>query len=84
MTNNWEKEEWGGWKFVSDMLDNPQNGIYQTSKCYQQLYEFVVAQKAKARREAMEEVIEALPGGYMTHVDCISLKQQLKDKFLKD
>jgi hypothetical protein len=31
-----QSEEWGAWKFVSDMLDNPdENGIYQTSKCYE-------------------------------------------------
>lgn len=49
---NWEKEEWGGWKIVSNMLDHPdKNGIYSTSKCYQELYEFVVSQKEKARQE---------------------------------
>ena len=47
--DNWEEEEWGGWKFVSDMLDNPdKNGIYPTSECYRKLYEFVVSQKQKA------------------------------------
>ena len=46
-----EKEEWGGWKIVSNMLDNPTNGIYPTSKCYKELYDFVVAQKNKAYEE---------------------------------
>jgi len=42
----WEKEEWGGWKIVSDMLDNPDEfGIYPTGKCYKALYDFVVSQK---------------------------------------
>ena len=34
---NYEKEEWSGWKIISDMLDSPdENGIYQTSeeKCW--------------------------------------------------
>ena len=45
-------EEWGGWKFVSDMLNNPdENGIYPTSKCYKQLYDFVVGQKENALLE---------------------------------
>ena len=36
---DWEKEEWEGWKIVSEMLDNPdENGIYNTSKCYKKLY----------------------------------------------
>lgn len=39
-------EEWGAWKFVSEMLDNPnEGGIYPTSKCYEQIYDFVVKQK---------------------------------------
>ena len=47
-----EKEEWGGWKIVSEMLDNPDKyGIYPTSKCYRELYEFVVTQKKKAYEE---------------------------------
>ena len=52
---NYNKEEWGGWKIVSDMLDNPdKNGIYPTSKCYQKLYEFVCEQKEKAYDEAIK------------------------------
>jgi len=54
---NWEKEEWGGWKIVSEMLDHPdKNGIYPTSECYQKLYEFVVAQKAKDRQKLLERI----------------------------
>ena len=53
---DWEKEEWGGWKIVSDMLDHPdKNGIYPTSECYQKLYEFVVAQKEKARQKEKQK-----------------------------
>jgi len=49
---DWEKEEWGGWKIVSNMLDNPDKyGIYPTSKCYRELYEFVMEQKEKAQQE---------------------------------
>ncbi len=55
MKENHEKEEWGGWKFVSEMLDNPVNEIYPTSKCYQQLYDFVVAQKEKAYRQGWDD-----------------------------
>ena len=65
-----EQEEWGGWKFVSEMLDTPVNGIYQTSKCYKQLYDFVVAQKAKAllsqeqrHREELDKLLEQGHGG---------------------
>uniref|UniRef100_A0A6M3XW69 Uncharacterized protein n=1 Tax=viral metagenome TaxID=1070528 RepID=A0A6M3XW69_9ZZZZ len=55
-----EKEEWGAWKIVRDMLDNPDDlGIYQTSKCYQELYEFVMKQKQKARDETRDT-----PRGY--------------------
>ena len=54
-TENWNKEEWGGWKIVSDMLDNPdENGIYRTSECYEKLYEFVCNQKQKAIASAAE------------------------------
>ena len=59
-----EQEEWGGWKFVSDMLDNPVNGIYPTSKCYEQLYDFVMEQKAKARTSALTELLESLEANY--------------------
>lgn len=49
--DNHSREEWGGWKIVSDMLDNPdKDGIYPTSECYQKLYEFVVEQKEAARK----------------------------------
>lgn len=53
--NEHDQEEWGGWKFVSEMLDNPVNGIYPTSKCYKQLYDFVVAQKKKAYRKGWDD-----------------------------
>ena len=61
----WETEEWGGWKIVSDMLDNPDEfGIYPTSKCYKALYDFVVAQKDQAyqqgAKDKVEEVVEKL------------------------
>jgi hypothetical protein len=53
----WEKEEWGGWKIVSDMLDHPdQNGIYPTSKCYRELYNFVMAQKQQYRQEILDKL----------------------------
>jgi len=55
---NYEKEEWGGWKIVSEMLDNPdENDIYPTSKCYQKLYEFVCKQKDKAKEETKREIM---------------------------
>ena len=57
--SEWEKEEWGGWKIVSDMLDNPdKNGIYPTSECYRKLYDFVVAQKEKAISQREQEIVE--------------------------
>jgi len=53
---DYEKEEWGGWKIVSDMLDNEdENGIYPTSDCYQKLYDFVVSQKKKALEQQKKE-----------------------------
>jgi len=58
---NWEKEGWGGWKIVSEMLDNPdKTGIYSTSKCYKKLYDFVVAQKKKARQKERQRVLEEI------------------------
>jgi len=51
-------EEWGAWKFVSEMLDVPHTdkklaecGIYNTSKCYEQIHDFVVEQKASAKKQ---------------------------------
>ena len=56
---NYEKKEWGGWKIVEEMLNHPdENGLYPTSECYQKLYDFVVAQKEKARQEILEMVLE--------------------------
>ena len=58
-----EKEEWGAWKIVSDMLDNPDDlGIYQTSKCYQELYKFVMIQKQKARKETQTAINNSIKG----------------------
>lgn len=57
----WEREEWGGWKFVSDMLDNPDGiGIYPTSKCYKQLYDFVCLQKTKAIQEERDRIVKII------------------------
>lgn len=56
-----QTEEWGAWKFVSDMLGNPdESGIYPTSKCYEQMYDFVVEQKEKARQIGAEEERERI------------------------
>lgn len=56
---NYKKEEWGGWKIISDMLDNPdKNGIYPTSEAYKKLYEFVVEQKIKEIMRFMEKMQE--------------------------
>lgn len=58
---NYNKEEWGGWKIVSNMLDNPDDyGIYPTGKCYQELYDFVVAQKTKALKAQQDSIIEEI------------------------
>lgn len=55
-------EEWGAWKFVSDMLDDPHevSGIYKTSECYEQIHDFVVEQKKKATQQAKREVVEEM------------------------
>lgn len=66
MENNTESqsEEWGGWKFVSEMLDTPHSGIFQTTKCYKKLYDFVMEQKAKAhekgRLQERAEIVEKI------------------------
>ena len=63
MNENHEKEEWGAWKIVSDMLDKPdENGIYPTSECYQKLYEFVCNQKQQLL-ESLEEEVEKMRVG---------------------
>jgi len=52
-----KKEEWGGWKFVSDMLDKPnEHGIYPTGECYKKLYDFVVEQKSATAKEIRERI----------------------------
>lgn len=52
-----DKEEWGGWKFVREMLDNKNEiGIYPTTKCYKKFYDFVVAQKKKAVVEVLRKL----------------------------
>lgn len=68
-----EREEWGGWKFVSEMLDNPNEyGIYPTGKCYKQLYDFVVAQKAQAQaseRSRLKKLVDDIeePAEWNSH-----------------
>ncbi len=62
MNNKWEdhsdEPEWGGWKIVSDMLDNPDEvGIYPTSDCYYKLYLFVKSQRLEAQRQEREKVL---------------------------
>jgi len=62
---NHNKEEWGGWKIVSDMLDNPyENGIYPTSECYQKLYEFVCSQKQRKVEEIRSEIENKMRNEY--------------------
>ena len=57
-----DKPEWGGWKIVSDMLDNTDmDGIYPTSKCYRELFEFVVAQEKAVAHEILDEIENYLP-----------------------
>ena len=58
-----ETEEWGAWKFVSDMLYNPDvSGIYPTSKCYEQIHDFVVEQKHGDRLAHKTAMLEAIKG----------------------
>ena len=81
-----ESEEWGAWKFISDMLDNPdENGIYHTSKCYEQIYDFVVEQKNQTRQETLKEVEEKVKeirgiddGGATEFVKLVLLKSLIK------
>lgn len=76
--DNSKKEEWGGWKIVSDMLDNPyENGIYRTSECYQKLYEFVVEQKAQSRREVLDKLIRDVEcNGHITTDELIAFRDK--------
>jgi hypothetical protein len=79
VANNADKEEWGGWKIVSEMLDNPySDGIYPTSWCYQKLYEFVLEQKAKARQETRQEIKEWVES-YNKRSDGINKSDLLKE-----
>lgn len=56
-----ETEEWGGWKIVDKMLDNSDaNFMYPTSRCYQELYDFVMLQKQKAIAEERNKVLEMI------------------------
>ena len=56
-----QSEEWLAWKFVSDMLDSPDEiGIYPTSDCYEQIHDFVVEQKEKAKKQERERIIEEI------------------------
>jgi len=76
---NYNKEEWGGWKIVSDMLDHPdENGIYPTSECYQKLYEFVMAQKEGVKKELIEnfEGIKAMDRKMLSIDEIINLLKQ--------
>ncbi len=52
-----DRKEWGGWKIVSDMLDNPdEHEIYPTSKCYQKLYEFVCEREKAVLDEVLGKI----------------------------
>lgn len=63
-------EEWGAWKFVSDMLDHPNEyGIYPTSKCYEQIHDFVVEQKQKALTTHTQDIIEMIEGMKLEYFD---------------
>ena len=54
-------KEWGGWKIVSDMLDNPdESGIYPTSKCYEKLHDFVVEMLRQAQEDLLKTIIKEL------------------------
>lgn len=56
-----KSKEWGAWKFVSNMLDNPdENGIYPTSKCYEQIHDFVVEQIHLAEQSLVGRVREEI------------------------
>lgn len=71
-----DKEEWGGWKIVSEMLDNPdKHGLYQTSECYKKLYEFVMDQKTKARNEVCDKLLAEGHGGGNFRRLILSLKK---------
>lgn len=74
---NHEREEWGGWKIISDMLDNHDpriDGIYKTSEAYQKLFEFVVEQKKKV-------LTQALAKAHMTS-DAREIRHEIKELYL--
>ncbi|MCP3684605.1 MAG: hypothetical protein GY861_18210 [bacterium] len=59
--DKYNSPQWGGWEIVSRMLDNPgKYGIYPTSKCYQELYEFVLEREKEARADEREKMIEKI------------------------
>lgn len=58
---DYTKPEWDGWKIISDILDNPdENGIYPTSKAYQQLYDFVVSHRQQAVQAERTRIIKEI------------------------
>jgi len=87
-----QSEEWGAWKFVSEMFDVPHPdkdladcGIYNTSKCYEQIHDFVVEQKAKARLALLTELRDYtanLKGVYPDHDVQEAIKAHL-DELIK-
>ena len=56
-TQNLDREEWGGWKIISDMLNNQyDDGIYPTSEAYNKMFNFVVEQKTQEIKLFMETI----------------------------
>ena len=76
-----EREEWGGWKIVANMLDSPDKcGIYSTSKCYKELYDFVCSQKIKSLEEFVTEMqkrADTTPPGLLLN-EMVNLLWELK------
>ena len=80
----YNQPEWGGWKFVSEMLDNPDSiRIYNTSKCYKQLYDFVREQKSQTLKQQKEEMIEKSKSIFQAGYE-LGHKNQLDYNHLED
>jgi len=69
-----KRPEWGCWKFVSEMLDNPSaNGIYPTSECYEKMADFVHSEKQKSYKEGRREGIVASFRELRTHMGYLDI-----------
>jgi hypothetical protein len=84
-----ETPQWGAWKIVSNMLDNPNEyGIYPTSKCYKELYDFVcererivLAHQKEQQENEFKKILNS--GRQMYQIGIKEGKEQQKEVYEK-